>query len=160
MIAWSPTTSQGDDWDRPRPSCFAAQQHAHLSVWVLFIFRASRGKLAFDDLGTNRTIASAAVFSFVNAGVCCNIKVFNVNTVDLAAKCAAALGASKLVYIADGSYLEDTLTGVCDSPARLCVCVFCVCDNPVCLIDGAEHISIYTLRLSLLSAKGKGRGPR
>lgn len=39
-------------------------------------------------------------------------QVFNVNTVDLAAKCAAALGASKLVYIADGSYLEDTLTGI------------------------------------------------
>lgn len=38
-------------------------------------------------------------------------QVFNVNSVDLAAKCAAALGASKLIYIADGSHLEDTVTG-------------------------------------------------
>lgn len=38
--------------------------------------------------------------------------MFNVNSVDLAAKCAAAVGASKLVYIADGSYLEDTITGI------------------------------------------------
>eukprot|EP00752_Nemacystus_decipiens_P001827 g1764.t1 len=46
-------------------------------------------------------------------------EVFNVNTVDLAAKCAAALGASKLVYIADGSYLEDTLTGEVIKSMRL-----------------------------------------
>lgn len=45
------------------------------------------------------------------AGTHGNAKVFNVNTVDLAARCAAALGASKLVYIADGSHLEDTITG-------------------------------------------------
>lgn len=48
-------------------------------------------------------------------GGCCTYttkQVFNVNTVDLAAKCAASLGASKLVYIADGSHLEDTITGM------------------------------------------------
>lgn len=30
---------------------------------------------------------------------------------DLAAKCAAALGASKLIYIADVAQVEDTVTG-------------------------------------------------
>lgn len=47
-------------------------------------------------------------------------QVFNVNSVDLAARCAASLGASKVIYIAenDGSHLEDTITG-------LSVCLLC-----------------------------------
>ncbi|CAM9472493.1 unnamed protein product [Ectocarpus sp. 4 AP-2014] len=45
-------------------------------------------------------------------------EVFNVNSVDLAAKCAASVGASKLIYIADG-YLEDSTTGEIINSMRL-----------------------------------------
>ncbi|CAN0010501.1 unnamed protein product, partial [Ectocarpus fasciculatus] len=45
-------------------------------------------------------------------------EVFNVNSVDLAAKCAASIGASKLIYIADG-YLEDAMTGEIINSMRL-----------------------------------------
>ncbi|CBJ29066.1 Amino-acid N-acetyltransferase [Ectocarpus siliculosus] len=45
-------------------------------------------------------------------------EVFNVNSVDLAAKCAASVGASKLIYIADG-YLEDATTGEIINSMRL-----------------------------------------
>lgn len=38
-------------------------------------------------------------------------QVFNVDSRVLAAKCAAALGASKLIFIADGAHLEDSATG-------------------------------------------------
>lgn len=107
-----------------RSSPFSAQEHTS-SVRGNFLLRSHVPK-RFDYFDAPHDILRRRV----NTGVCCNIKpqVFNVNTVDLAAKCAAALGASKLVYIADGSYLEDTMTGM-----------------PVCLnvvkTDGAEHVS-------------------
>lgn len=37
--------------------------------------------------------------------------MFNVDTRDLASECAAALGASKLVFMTDKAWLQDTVTG-------------------------------------------------
>lgn len=34
------------------------------------------------------------------------------DTRDLASKCAASVGASKLIYIDDGAQIEDTATGL------------------------------------------------
>lgn len=70
---------------------------------------------------------ATAVFSSITTAAHGNTKVFNVNTVDLAARCAAALGASKLVYIADGSHLEDTITGTTDLFPSSFFCTLFVC---------------------------------
>lgn len=72
-----------------------------------------------DTEKINSQLKDGDVVQLTCIGYSASGEVFNVDSRDLAAKCAAALGAEKLIYVYEGAQLEDAGTGEVIQSLRL-----------------------------------------